>query len=212
MRPLAVLLHLSDSALPTGGFSHSLGFEHYTHTGEIHDAATFAAWLQVFVARQLTYTDALLMRMLYDGVGELELADRAHAATLPTEVRAADASMATRIRQIGEAALDMPSTPTEPVHPAIEFARITRQFGIPLDDAVVGHLTATVITLTQNAVRGIPIGQTAGQRIVAAGHAWVEAAASAVHDLDDADLGAVAPGLEIAQMRHARLRARMFMS
>jgi urease accessory protein len=212
LRPLAVLLHLSDSALPTGGFSHSLGFEHYVHTGEIHDAASFAAWLHVLVARQLTYTDALLMRMLYGGVAELELTDRAVAATLPTEVRAADAAMAARIRQIGEVALDMPTTRSEPAHPAIEFARITRHFDIPLDHAIVGHLTATVITLTQNAVRGIPIGQTAGQRVVTAAHAWVDAAASGVHDLDPADLGAVAPGLEIAQMRHARLHARMFMS
>lgn len=207
-----MLLHLSDSALPTGGFSHSFGFEQYVHTGEIHDADSFAAWLRVFVARQLTYTDALLMRMLYEGVPEAELADRAGAATLPAEVRAADVVMAGRIRQIGQTALDVPGTQAEPAHPAIEFARISLHFGIALDDAVVGHLTTTIITLTQNAVRAIPIGQTAGQQVVAAAHAWVDDAVTAVHGLDRSDLGAAAPGLEIAQMRHERLRARMFMS
>lgn len=212
MRSLAVLLQLSDSALPTGGFSHSFGFEQYVHTGEIHDADSFAAWLHVFVARQLTFTDALLMRMLYDGVSELELADRAYAVTMPAEVRAADAAMATRIRQIGEGALDVPGSDTEPTHPAIEYARISRHFDIALDVAIIGHLMGTVITLTQNAVRSIPLGQTAGQQIVAAARGVVDAAASAVHDLDDSDLGAIAPGLEIAQMRHERLSVRMFMS
>lgn len=212
MRPVAVLLQLSDSALPTGGFSHSFGFEQYLHTGEIHDADSFAAWLQVFVARQLTFTDALLMRMLYEGVAEPELADRALAVTLPAEVRAADAAMANRVRHIGQSALDVPSCDAEFAHPAIEFARITRHFDIALDDAIVGHLTATVTTLTQNAVRALPIGQTAGQQIVTAAHAWVDTAALVVQELDHSDLGAVAPGLEIAQMRHERLRARMFMS
>lgn len=207
-----MLLQLSDSALPTGGFSHSFGFEQYVHDGAIHDGDSFAAWLQVFVARQLTFTDALLMRLLYDGVAECDLADRARAVTLPAEVRAADAAMAARFRQIGESALGVPVASSEPGHPAIEFARITRHFDLALDVAIVGHLTSTVITLTQNAVRSIPLGQTAGQQVVAAAHAWVETAASVVHELDHSQLGAAAPGLEIAQMRHERLSARMFMS
>lgn len=212
MRSLAVLLQLSDSALPTGGFSHSYGFELYAHGGEIHDADSFAAWLQVFVARQLTCTDALLMRMLYDGVPEGDLADLAGAVTLPAQVRAADAAIASRIRQIGETALDVPPSHAEAAHPAIEFARITRHFGVDLVDATIAHLSATVITLTQNAVRSIPLGQTAGQRVVAAARPWIEAAAAEVQDLDASHLGATAPGLEIAQMRHEGLTARMFMS
>lgn len=212
MRSLPVLMQLGDSALPTGGFSHSFGFEQYVNTGEIHDVDSFAAWLHVFVARQLTYTDALLIRMLYDGVSELELSDLAVAVTLPAEVRVADAAIAARVRQIGETALGLPESNAEPAHPAIEFARITRHFDIALDVAIVGHLMATVITLTQNAVRSIPLGQTSGQKVIAVAHDWVDAAVAVVRDLDRSDLGAIAPGLEIAQMRHERLSARMFMS
>lgn len=212
MRSLALLLQLSDSALPTGGFSHSFGFEQYIQTGQIHDADSFVEWLRVYIDTQLTYSDALLIRMLYEGVDEHRLADLAHAATLPGQMRAAEVAIGKRFRTIGEQALSVPPRSTEVAHPAIEFAHICRHFEVPLDDTITGHLTGTVNTLTQNAVRGIPIGQAAGQRVVTAAHDWIEAARRTVHTLEYSDLGMTAPGLEIAQMQHERLRARMFMS
>lgn len=169
-------------------------------------------WLQIYTANQLTFTDALLMRMLHEGMDETELADRAIAAAIPAQVRAADAAMAKRIRTIGIKALNMPASDVEFAHPAIEFARITEHFDIPIEDAITAHLTGTVGTLTQNAVRGIPIGQSDGQTVITASHEWVAQAVDRVHSLEYDDLGMVAPGLEIAQTQHERLRARMFMS
>lgn len=212
MRPLALLLQLSDSALPTGGFSHSFGFEQYLSRGEITDAATFRSWLRVYIGNQLTYTDALAMRLLYEGFDEADLAARVLASTVPAQLRAADIAMAKRLRTIGADALGVAAPPVELAHPALEFARIARHFEVPCSDAMTGHLTATASTLVQNAVRGIPIGQSEGQRVITACHAWVAEALEVAQTLDETDLGAVAPGLEIAQMQHETLRARMFMS
>ena len=57
-------MQLTDSALPTGAFSHSLGFESYIEAGIIHDEASFAAWVHMFCTQQLTFTDALAIRLV----------------------------------------------------------------------------------------------------------------------------------------------------
>ena len=79
-------------------------------------------------------------------------------------------------------------------------------------DAVAAYLFSTVISLTQNAIRAIPLGQNAGQRVLSLMHEPVAQATAQIYALHEQDLGAAAPGLEIAQMRHEHLRARMFMS
>ena len=84
--------------------------------------------------------------------------------------------------------------------------------GAPAAAVTAAYLQSSVISLTQNAVRAIPLGQDAGQRAIASVRGDVRAAVRRIGDLDETDLGATAPGIEISQMRHERQRARMFMS
>lgn len=224
---LLPLLQLSDSALPTGAFSHSFGMESYLADGTIVDEKTFAAWLRAYLERQLTYTDGLAIRLTHEALDDGDLPavwrlDRMIAAlTLPEQIRIATATMGRRTTDIGqlvapesslgEYAAELDSGRCHG-HPAIAFALLAHAVGAPTATAIEAHLFAAVCSLTQNAVRAIPIGQNAGQRIQRAMHPVVAGAVGTVLTLTEDDLGAVSPGLEIAQMRHQRLRARMFMS
>ncbi len=224
---LLPLLQLSDSALPTGAFSHSFGMEVYLADGAVRDEETFAAWLRAYLRLQLTRTDALAIRLGYDALaaGDPEAVwrlDRLLAAlTLPEQVRTAAATLGRRTAEIG-AVVEPGSRLADYLaeldagrchgHPAVAFALLAHAVGAPPAEAIAAHLFAAVTSLTQNAVRAIPIGQTAGQRVQRAMHPVVTAAVARAMTLTVHDLGAAAPGLEIAQMRHRRQRARMFMS
>ena len=96
-------------------------------------------------------------------------------------------------------------------HPAIVLAIAGYALEAPAA-VTAAYLQSSVISLTQNAVRAIPLGQDAGQRAIASVRGDVRAAVRRIGDLDETDLGAAAPGIEISQMRHERQRARMFMS
>ena len=97
-------------------------------------------------------------------------------------------------------------------HPAIVLAIAGYALEAPPAAVTAAYLQSSVISLTQNAVRAIPLGQDAGQRAIASVRGDVRAAVRRIGGLDEMDLGAAAPGIEISQMRHERQRARMFMS
>ena len=215
------LQQLCDSALPTGAFAHSLGFETYIERGLVHDEESFGVWLTAFISQQLTYSDALAIRFLYDGDAVAELDALLTAQLLPRQLREASTKMGTRLLEIGAENFPSPElaeyrqllrSGRAAGHQPLAFGVIARSLGVPLPEALAAYLFAAVTSLTQNAVRAIPLGQNAGQRILRKAADDVAAAAERTSRLTTDDFGAVSPGLEISQMRHERQRARMFMS
>lgn len=221
-RPYQLALQqLTDSALPTGAFAHSLGFESYIQRELVHDQDSFATWLHAFVGQQLTYSDGLALRFLYDGTDIGLLDSLLSGQLLARQVREASVKMGGRLLEIGAEVFPSRALAayrglvlegTAAGHQPLAFGVIARSLGVPFEEALTAYLFATVTSLTQNAVRAIPLGQNAGQRVLRQAHDAVAAAVADIAQLCWDDFGAVSPGLEISQMRHERQRARMFMS
>ena len=234
------LAQLCDSALPTGAFSHSFGLETYICEGVVDGEATFVSWLRALVSTQLTFSEGLGLRLAFEAVAADDWEAITHldallvAQAVPIQVRRAGVTMGRRLLTIARLALE--GTEGDRLlsryaalvdtgntggtggsggcrsHPAIVLAIAGYALGAPPAAVTAAYLQSSVISLTQNAVRAIPLGQDAGQRAIASVRGDVRAAVRRIGGLDEMDLGAAAPGIEISQMRHERQRARMFMS
>ena len=223
------LAQLCDSALPTGAFSHSFGLETYICEGVVDDEASFVSWLRALVSTQLTFSEGLGLRLAFEAVAADDWEAIAHldallvAQAVPLQVRRAGITMGRRLLAVARLALSdgdrllsryaaLVDTEGCRAHPAIVLAIAGYALTAPPAAVTAAYLQSSVISLTQNAVRAIPLGQDAGQRAIASVRDDVRAAVRRIGGLDEMDLGAAAPGIEISQMRHERQRARMFMS
>ena len=94
---------------------------------------------------------------------------------LPRETREGTQRMGERMLNLVESLYEIPllSQYRERIkqkqsfgHPAIVFTMIGHHLGVPQDNTTLFYLYSTVSSLVQNAVRAIPLGQTAGQKTI----------------------------------------------
>ena len=92
------------------------------------------------------------------------------------------------------------------------FGAASARAGIALEDALLGYLAAFAANLMSAGLRLGIIGQTDGQRILAALEPVVAAAAQAALDRDPADFGAATFAVDLASMAHETQYSRLFRS
>jgi urease accessory protein len=212
-----------DSALPIGAFSHSFGLETLIHEGQINGPNDLKIFLRSALYDTWSSSDALQIK----GVYTLE---NSRIWELDALLDASRVSRETRegMRKMGRQALKL----ARAVHPHLNLSVLetaissghcagswplvygcwTRELGVPLDRTVSGYLYGCCAANLNNAVRLSLIGQTAAQSLLSHLMPDMDAAWQQVSELDPFDFSSSLPVLEIAQMRHEWLGARLFMS
>ena len=218
------LLWLASPALPIGGFSYSEGLEGAVECGLVADEAQAGDWLLDQLHLALARSDLPVMakacaawqRADFDQAAALNawIGATRESAELRQQTEQMGRSLAVWLRQrhpddtaVAALAGLLPS-PTWPV----AFALAAARSGAPLREALLAGAFGWAENGVQAAVKSIPLGQSAGQRVLAR---LVEALPAAVDQaiaLDAAGRQAYAPMLAILCARHEEQYSRLFRS
>ncbi|MDX1593710.1 MAG: urease accessory UreF family protein [Gammaproteobacteria bacterium] len=215
------LLQLVSPSLPVGAFTYSQGLEWAVERDWVRDEATLAAWLADLLDGPLAATDLPLLARLHAAA---DAGEPARFAALAAETLAwrETAELRAEERQKGRAlcaVLDgLGDVPDDVWRDAVAsgylagFAWAAARWAIPAARAAEGYAYGWLENQVIAAVKLVPLGQAAGQRVLhrLAGH--LPARIADAFATDDAALGSSATALAIASACHESQYTRLYRS
>jgi urease accessory protein len=218
------LMWLASPALPVGGFSYSEALEAAIDSGRVADEAAATAWLldqlQTVLARSelplVAKAFGAWQRNDFESIAALNAWMRStresseglqQAEQMGRSLTAWLASREPGDRRVGLLA-SLPGSPTWP----IAFALACLHTGAPRRESMLAFAFGWAENMVQAAVKALPLGQTAGQRLLGALTAAIPAAVDAAAALPESARQAYAPMLAILSAQHETQYSRLFRS
>lgn len=209
---LARLLQLASPTLPVGAYSYSQGLEAAIEAGLVIDAASAESWIADVLEFSVATMEApVLFRMMAEP-GDLERLNAVFLATRETaELRAETVQMGYSLARL-LADLGLKPIAMEEIAFPTAFASAALQWELPAGQALVAYLWSWLENQVMAAIKGVPLGQTAGQKILLSLGDRLEAIADRASRLDEAEWSNFAPGLALLSSRHETQYSRLFRS
>ena len=208
------LLAWLSPAFPTGAFAYSHGLEWAVEAGDVHDEASALAWLADVLAHGSGRTDVILLRhawrAAHDPAALRTIAELASASAPCRERRmeALDQGKAFALAAMPWGVTGLPENPPY----AVAVGAAAGLQGVAEDATAAAFVQTVAANLISAAVRLIPLGQTAGLRVLVALEPVILATVSSTKAATLDDIGGCAFRSDIAAMRHETQYTRLFRS
>jgi urease accessory protein len=222
-----VLLQFCDTALPIGAFAFSNGLETYTQKGLIADPATLQSWLEAVLHHVVQGSHLLPVALAYR---ETAAADWAQLRRLDQQLTAMK-----HARELREASLKMGQGLLRLARQVWPRPAVERLHALCQQKSMVGHHALVLGVLGYElgwaerviveaagyqwlsgiisaALRLLPMGQLAGQRVLTTLLPHLPAVADDIRHQGWDDLSSAAPEFDIRAMQHETLDSRLFRS
>ena len=218
---LLPVLRFASSTLPIGSYAFSRGLEYAVQAGWVHDEVSARDWVLGLLQHLGSQLDGPVFARLYAatlaGDGErLEFWNRLllvsrESAELRFEETQLGAAFARLLAGQGYPGAEAWSARSDTCY-ATAFALAAVHSSVPLEPALLAFLWALADSQISAAVRLIPLGQSAGQRMLAEVVRELPAWAARAQACRDEQLGALTPGLALASALHETQYTRLFRS
>ena len=208
---------------PVGAFSYSSGLEWAVEASDVCDAATLQDWLAVVIGQGGGFCDAVFLIHAHhaatagDDTALRKVAELA-AAFAPSRERHLETTAQGRAFVEATraawpcAALDRLASVSDEFAYPVAVGVAAAGHGIPVAPSVAAYLQAVAANLVSAGVRLIPLGQTDGQRAMAALEGMVAVAAQRALATPLDEVGSAAFRADLASMRHETQYTRLFRS
>lgn len=221
---LTALLHLASPALPVGAFSYSQGLESAIDTQWVTDETSARTWIESGVANvlarcELPFVAHQLARWnVNDGAG-LAAADAQFLASRESaELRRETEQMGWSLKQLclslewGDEARRATLAALAPVAQPSVFAFAIAAHGIEIEAALAAYAFSWVENQAAAALKAVPLGQMAGQRIIVGLRGAIETAVERALATSPDEINTFAPMLSVLSARHESQYSRLFRS
>lgn len=215
------LLQLVSPSLPVGAFAYSQGLEWAVETGWVADEPATADWCREILEQGLACVDIpILSRMMEASrCADQETLSHWNAILLAMretrELRAEETVRGRAMLSLLEG-LEIQSAARLKEIPELTqlcaFSAAANSWNLSSEDAATGYAWSWLENTIMAAIKLVPLGQLAGQRLLLTLSDNVTAAVRHGLSLDDSEIGGSLPGLAIASCQHETQYSRLFRS
>lgn len=229
VRPVGGLLRtlwLASPTLPVGGFSYSEGLEAAVDAGHVRGEDSAADWLADQLHLGLARSD---LAVVAQAIPAWQANDMARIAQLNAWVLATRETQEFRLQteQMGRSLLvwaqslgalgngvheQLLAAGLQPPTYPVAMACAAAASGAALTDSLSGYAFGWAENMVQAAIKSVPLGQSAGQRMLARLVGEIPAAVDHALSLGDDQRQAFTPMLAILSARHETQYSRLFRS